>query len=86
MFYFFAGPVIPEGASGAESAQSFYFVYNITPKKDYLYFKVSVYSLLHITIEYSILLFDRLILLKKPSLHLIGTDPTSKIIYYIYFF
>ncbi|KAG2208273.1 uncharacterized protein EV154DRAFT_460870 [Mucor mucedo] len=33
------GPVIPGGSSG-ESAQSFYFVYNITPKKDYLYFKI----------------------------------------------
>ncbi|GAA5812720.1 hypothetical protein MFLAVUS_006178 [Mucor flavus] len=37
------GPAIPagEGGASAESAgQAFYFVYNLRPKEDYLYFKI----------------------------------------------
>jgi hypothetical protein len=42
---YFKGPAIPAGsAPTAEgvSAQSFYFVYNLRPKQDYLYFKVRI--------------------------------------------
>lgn len=37
----FKGPAIPAGGASAESAaQAFYFVYNVRPKQEYLYFKV----------------------------------------------
>lgn len=44
IFIFLKGPAIPagEGDVSAESAgPAFYFVYNLRPKEDYLYFKVN---------------------------------------------
>ncbi|CAO3611631.1 unnamed protein product [Mucor hiemalis] len=35
------GPAIPAGGASTESAaQAFYFVYNVRPKQEYLYFKI----------------------------------------------
>ncbi|KAI9255001.1 hypothetical protein EDC94DRAFT_618041 [Helicostylum pulchrum] len=41
--FFLKGPAIPAGEGGASAestGQAFYFVYNLRPKEDYLYFKI----------------------------------------------
>lgn len=47
--HLFEGPVVPESTAENSGLVPFYFVYNLIPKKLYLFFKVNTYTIIALT-------------------------------------